>query len=57
MRNSQELTELFDCWALSVLETVTGSVITQELRKRDDFGMYKLGEFAGYKSKISFRIA
>ena len=36
---------------------MTGSVITQELQEHGNFGMYKLGEFVHYKSKITFRIA
>ena len=49
----EEFSELFDSWAFCLLETVTGGVITQELRERGNFGMYKLGEFVHYKSKIA----
>ena len=40
-----------------VLETVTGSVVTQKSRTWRFFAMYKLGEFVHYKFKITFRIA
>ena len=30
----EEFSLLFDCWALCLLETVTGSVATQEFRER-----------------------
>ena len=56
-RNSQECSDFFVCSAFGLLETVPGSVVTQEFRERDNFGIYKLGQFVQHKSKIIFRIA